>query len=95
MSNTFWWIVGITVLLAMGLVGLSNRELRETEIQAEYGDNAPYVSDWGDSYCTYDCSGHQAGYEHASEYGICDEEYDNGDSESFNEGVRQWAYEYC
>ena len=50
-----------------------------------------YVESRGSSECTSDCSGHEAGYEWASEHDICDTEYDNGNSQSFNEGVRAWA----
>lgn len=45
--------------------------------------------------CTYDCSGHEAGYTWADENQICDTDYSYGNSESFNEGVREWAQENC
>jgi hypothetical protein len=37
--------------------------------------------------------GHDAGYEWAQEHDITDTSYSNGNSESFNEGVRQYAEE--
>lgn len=37
--------------------------------------------------------GHDAGYEWAERYDIRDTDYSNGNSESFNEGVRQYAEE--
>ena len=37
--------------------------------------------------------GHDAGYEWAQEHEITDTNYSNGNSESFNEGVRQYAEE--
>lgn len=45
--------------------------------------------------CSLDCSGHEAGYAWGEEYEICDTDYSNGNSESFNEGVRSWAEENC
>lgn len=45
--------------------------------------------------CTSDCSGHEAGYEYASENDICDFEYSNGRSSSFDEGVISYAEENC
>ena len=45
--------------------------------------------------CTSDCSGHDAGYEWGEENEICDADYDAGNSESFNEGVRSYAEENC
>ena len=41
----------------------------------------------------YGGEGHDAGYEWAQEHDITDVGYDNGNSESFNEGVRQYAEE--
>lgn len=41
----------------------------------------------------YGGEGHDAGYEWAQEHDIRDVSYDNGNSESFNEGVRQYAEE--
>lgn len=58
-------------------------------------DNSEYVEKRGTADCTQDCSGHDAGYEWAEKYTICDTEYNNGNSESFNEGVRQWAEDNC
>ena len=39
------------------------------------------------------CEGHIRGWEFAEQYNITDEEYANGNSESFNEGVRAYAEE--
>jgi hypothetical protein len=64
----------------------------ETSVNVVESD---YVDTHGTSECTYDCSGHSAGYEWGERYEICDTEYDNGNSESFNEGVRQWAEDNC
>lgn len=54
-----------------------------------------YEESRGSSDCTSDCSGHEAGYEWGEENDICDTDYDNGNSESFNEGVRAWAEDNC
>lgn len=45
--------------------------------------------------CTSDCSGHEAGYDWAKNHDICDPKYDKGNSNSFNEGVRAYAYDTC
>lgn len=57
--------------------------------------DSSYVDAKGIDDCTSDCSGHQAGYEWGEENDICDTDYDNGNSESFNQGVRAWAEENC
>lgn len=41
----------------------------------------------------YGGEGHNAGYEWAQQHDIRDVDYSNGNSESFNEGVRQYAEE--
>ena len=41
----------------------------------------------------YGGEGHDAGYEWAQEHDITDVDYNNGNSDSFNEGVRQYAEE--
>lgn len=43
--------------------------------------------------CMDDCSGHEAGYEWASEHGIYDPDDCGGNSESFIEGCQAWANE--
>lgn len=45
--------------------------------------------------CTDDCSGHDAGYEWAADSGVCDEDYSESNSNSFDEGVRVYAEENC
>lgn len=66
-------------------------EATETLTPAE----SDYVRNNGTSDCTSDCSGHDAGYEWAESHDICDPEYDNGNSDSFNEGVQAYAYDNC
>ncbi len=43
--------------------------------------------------CTVDCSGHEAGYEWASDKGITDPDDCGGNSDSFIEGCEAYAYE--
>lgn len=43
--------------------------------------------------CTYDCSGHQAGYDWAEEHGIDDPDDCGGNSQSFIEGCEEYAEE--
>ncbi|MCA9332133.1 hypothetical protein KC968_04315 [Candidatus Saccharibacteria bacterium] len=50
--------------------------------------------------CTSDCSGHEAGYDWAEENDICStyssgDEYDEGNSNSFNEGVTAYIDDNC
>ena len=54
-----------------------------------------YTEVMGTDECTYDCSGHEAGWAWAEEHKICDDGYSNGGSESFNVGVREWTEYYC
>lgn len=43
--------------------------------------------------CTYDCSGHEAGYEWAEENGIDNPDDCDGNSDSFIEGCQSYAEE--
>jgi hypothetical protein len=43
--------------------------------------------------CTVDCSGHEAGYQWASDRGIADEDDCTGNSESFIEGCKAFVEE--
>lgn len=54
-----------------------------------------YQENHGSEDCTDDCSGHEAGYEYAEENDICDTEYSDGNSDSFNEGVIAWSEDNC
>ncbi len=40
-------------------------------------------------------SGYDAGYNYAEQYQICDPNYDNGDSQDFNDGVNAWTADNC
>lgn len=67
----------------------SSDEPEDTFVESAYVDNR------GTYDCTEDCSGHSAGYDWAAENEVCDTEFDGGGSESFAEGVRQWAEDNC
>lgn len=54
-----------------------------------------YVEERGTDECTSDCSGHEAGYDYAEENDICDTEYSDSHSDSFNEGVIAWSEDNC
>ena len=99
-------IIGVPVLLQedttepIGTVESASWEAdtASDEPQEYYEDSyidSEYVEDRGTSECTEDCGGHSAGYEWADENGVCDENFDGGNSESFAEGVREYAEEYC
>jgi hypothetical protein len=70
-----------------------------TEIQATYQPRAAaapdsqLVTSYGGGGCTYDCSGHEAGYEWAEEHGIDDPDDCGGNSQSFIEGCQAYAEE--
>jgi hypothetical protein len=64
------------------------------EIEYQARDNLTgytYQDNWGSSGCTYDCSGHDAGYEWADLNGISDPSECGGNSESFIEGCEAYA----
>jgi hypothetical protein len=54
---------------------------------------SPATTSSQSSECTADCSGHDAGYKWGQTHDITDTDYDNGNSDSFNEGVRTYAEE--
>lgn len=74
---------------------LNEQPPTESPAQTLTASESDYVAENGTSDCTSDCSGHDAGYEWAEAKGICDPEYDNGNSDSFNEGVQAYAYDNC
>ncbi|HEX4774057.1 MAG TPA: G5 domain-containing protein [Candidatus Saccharimonadales bacterium] len=44
---------------------------------------------------TSNSSGYDAGYAYAEQYQICDSNYDNGNSQDFNDGVNAWTADNC
>lgn len=93
-KRTFFWtiVVGIFILFAW-ISGSASTNQDGASTQSN--ESPTYQSEHGDNACTDDCSGHDAGYEWGEENEICDTDYDNGNSESFNEGVRAWAEDNC
>ena len=87
----------------------SSDDTSTNETSEEDTSDAPDIYEWmgeHDSYggprrddwdCGSDgiCDGHEAGYDWGEEHDICDMDYDNGNSEAFNEGVKTYAYENC
>lgn len=71
--------IGIFIWVAVASSGASGTSSSES------------VNEYQPDTCIEDCSGHNAGYEWAQEHDIQDTSYDNGNSESFNEGVRDYA----
>lgn len=85
------WMVGILIVLLAGWIFWPSKS------DSSYPeDNPPTYSEVeGSEGCTFDCSGHDAGYEWARDNEVCDTEYTDGNSESFDEGVRSWAENNC
>jgi len=62
----------------------------------ETNNSTEYIKPSYNGYtCSDDCSGHEAGYEWAEENDVCDEYFDGGNSDSFNEGVISYSEENC
>lgn len=59
-----------------------------------YEEPTPEPLYFGEYECTDDCSGHEAGYEWASDKGITDPDDCGGNSQSFIEGCMEYASEY-
>jgi len=72
--------------------GYSNQDYPEQDYSdQDYAPDVPVTSDnWN---CTSDCSGHEAGYEWASEHGIAHPDDCGGKSNSFIEGCQAYANE--
>lgn len=62
------------------------------------GQVSPYCAFTAFSPCTNSVdtsSGYDAGYQYAEDNQICDPNYDNGDSQAFNDGVNAWTADNC
>ncbi len=83
--KALYWILGagvvLYVLYSLSLGGSSSDGRQETNLEFK------------GSPCTEDCSGHEAGYDWASEKGITDPDDCGGNSNSFIEGCRSYAEE--
>jgi hypothetical protein len=83
------WIIGIGfVLYTCSQSQESPKPVRSYSYPSPIGRSTTQSGQYG---CTFDCSGHQAGYDWAELNGI-DDEYDcTGKSISFIEGCRQYV----
>ncbi len=81
------------------LSGCSNRESYDDNFDSSEYVNSGYDTNEDDRItsdnwnCTGDCSGHEAGYEWASDNDISDPDECNGNSDSFIEGCQAYANE--
>jgi hypothetical protein len=91
----FWWGI-ITFINNSNDTDKSQsyQDSQNSEYNVRESDPDTYYSSQGFD-CTDDCSGHDAGYEWASENDICDEYYEQSNSTSFDEGVQSYAIENC
>lgn len=84
--------------ISLGLLIFYNMFLKEehrsiNEHQPAYTPRYEAPASFGKYTCTYDCSGHEAGYEWAEENDIDDPDDCGGNSQSFIEGCREYAEE--
>lgn len=77
------------------LINSTNTTRTPPTYNAPNSSSGNYESNHGTEDCTSNCSGHDAGYDYADENNICDTEYSDGNSDSFNEGVIAWAEDNC
>jgi hypothetical protein len=100
------WLIGLGALCIFGfsVAGCSKPESLSEEVGASSTPAAAtepyepatavagsYVESRGDSECTQDCSGHDAGYQWAEEHGIDDADDCGGNSSSFIEGCQAYV----
>jgi hypothetical protein len=102
--KAFLIIIGVIVSI-FALNSVEGNTIGSIETAGRYDE---YINseDSGDSYdsdskitsdnwdCTNDCSGHDAGYEWASDKNITDPDECDGNSDSFIEGCQAYANEY-
>ena len=83
--KVLYWLLGagvvVYVLYSLSLGGSSSDGGQQADLEFK---GLP---------CTVDCSGHEAGYDWASEKGITDPDDCGGNSNSFIEGCRSYAEE--
>lgn len=108
MSDSFWTVIGVIAFFSFIVFTSLNTyskdqepkstvkyEIVDTKEEADYNNSQREPDTFQGYECTSDCSGHEAGYEWAEDNEICDPYYDGGNSQSFDEGVRAWAEDYC
>lgn len=95
--KTILWIVGI--IFFVWLIFYSDKNSEPERIREKFNNGGVIDVEVDDSItsdtweCTGDCSGHDAGYEWASENGIADPSDCGGKSVSFIEGCEAYANE--
>jgi hypothetical protein len=90
-------IVGVCAIALTVVVGgiwmtddAKKEEIRRDPIATTPASTIEYFHGYP---CTVDCSGHEAGYQWASDRGIADEDDCTGNSESFIEGCKAYVEE--
>lgn len=90
-SSSLGWIMAILTVIGFSWYIYSSKSPSpKTTIQPTTSQFVR-TDDWD---CTYDCSGHEAGYNWAEENGITDPDDCGGNSQSFTEGCESYANEY-
>lgn len=107
MKNFFWISIIILIFFLISHTNSTQKNVEESNSQQFYEEieNMNYYDDFN-TYefsdelvtsenweCTKDCSGHEAGYEWASDNNIYDSSQCDGNSESFIEGCEAYANE--
>jgi hypothetical protein len=97
--------VGIALLgiaASIGLVNLVNRggEINITHVQAgslnkQNFTQSNYLAEKGYLDCKDKCSELSKGYEWAKAHNICNPNFEMGMSQSYNIGVKAWAWDNC
>jgi len=96
LAYIFWG--GIILLIIWSIISSNNKQKTEN-IREEFNNGKVIEIPVDDSVtrdnweCTGDCSGHNAGYEWASEKGISDPSDCGGKSQSFIEGCEAYTNE--
>lgn len=101
MKSLWFWIIGGVVAFWVFSDDMSSSKKSGSQLEYGYRQSPQYQATPRPLYsqptmgyhCTYDCSGHEAGYEWASENGIDDPDDCDGNSDSFIEGCQAYAEE--
>ena len=88
MKSPWIWIIGL--ILVFWYFSADKKEIHSSSNELPYSSSS---GRYGNYDCTYDCSGHDAGYEWAEENGIDNPDDCDGNSNSFIEGCQAYAEE--
>lgn len=83
-------IITVALLFLSGCTGSNSYYSDDNDYEVEERESVVTRDNWE---CTDDCSGHDAGYEWASDKGIDDPDDCGGNSDSFIEGCQAYANE--